>query len=183
MPGRILVGCQAGVYVILFEGDVRLTLYTAADRFLDRMFSDANFKSVVVDLSNTMSIDSTSLGLLAKLSILAKRRFDYVATLISSRADITRILLSMGFDDVFHIVEVPLERTAQLGELPELVISEDDMRERVARGSPDAHVHERIQSRYFSGPGGRPRSGGSAGHGAALRFAVSLASMKRLWLT
>ncbi len=131
MPGRILVGCQAGVYVILFEGDVRLTLYTAADRFLDRMFSDANFKSVVVDLSNTMSIDSTSLGLLAKLSILAKRRFDYVATLISSRADITRILLSMGFDDVFHIVEVPLERTAQLGELPELVISEDDMRERV----------------------------------------------------
>jgi anti-anti-sigma factor len=106
-------------------------LYTAADRFLDRMFSDANFKSVVVDLSGTESIDSTSLGLLAKLSILAKRHFDYVPTLISTRPDITRILLSMGFDDVFHIVEAPLEQAAQLGELPELVTSEDDMRERV----------------------------------------------------
>jgi anti-anti-sigma factor len=131
VAGRILVGCQDGVYVILFEGDVRLTLYTAADRFLDRMFSDVNFKSVVVDLSGTESIDSTSLGLLAKLSILAKRHFDYVPTLISTRPDITRILLSMGFEDVFHIVEVPLERTSQLGELPELVTTEEDMRERV----------------------------------------------------
>ena len=77
------------------------------------------------------SLDQPSLGLLAKLSILAKRHFDYVPTLISTRSDITRILLSMGFDDVFHIVEVPLERTTQLGELPELVTSEDDMRERV----------------------------------------------------
>ena len=60
------------------------------------------FKSVVVDLSHTESIDSTSLGLLAKLSIQADRRFGYRPILVSTQADITRILCSMGLDDVFN---------------------------------------------------------------------------------
>ncbi len=50
MRGRILVGDHEGVYVLLFQGDVRLTLCTAVDSFLDRMFDDAGFRSVVVDL-------------------------------------------------------------------------------------------------------------------------------------
>ena len=31
MPGRILVGSHEGVYILLFEGDVRLTLCTAVE--------------------------------------------------------------------------------------------------------------------------------------------------------
>ena len=51
MRGRILVGDHEGVYVLLFQGDVRLTLCTAVDSFLDRMFDDTGFRSVVVDLA------------------------------------------------------------------------------------------------------------------------------------
>jgi len=131
MPGRILVGSHEGVYILLFEGDVRLTLCTAVDGYLEKMFKDRFFKSVVVNLSRTQSIDSTSLGLLAKLSIQADKLFNYRPTLVSTQVDVTRILMSMGFDDVFNIVEEPLEHKEQLGELPVINSSREDVRQRV----------------------------------------------------
>ncbi len=131
MPGKILVASHDGVYVLVFEGDVRLTLCTTVDEYLEKMFKDEGFRSVIVDLSETDNIDSTSLGLLAKLSIQTERRFAFRPTLISTRRDITRILLSMGFDEVFDLVEEPLEHPEQLAELPELIASEQDVRQKV----------------------------------------------------
>jgi anti-anti-sigma factor len=135
LSGRILVGSHQGVYLILFEGDVRLTLCSAVDGYIDNMFRDSGFKSVVVDLSATDGIDSTSLGILAKLSIQAEKLHGFKPTLVSTRRDITRILLSMGFDDVFTIVEQPLEHEHQLGELTRVETTEEEMRLRVL----DAH--------------------------------------------
>ena len=135
MQGRILVGSHDGVYVIVFEGDVRLTLCTTVDFYLEKMFQDDAFRSVIVDLSRTDNIDSTSLGLLAKLSIQAEKRFSFRPTLVSTRPDITRVLRSMGFDEVFSIVETPLEHKEQLAELPCIAAPEDDVRQRVI----DAH--------------------------------------------
>ena len=66
--GRILVGNGDGTYLMKLVGDVRLRLGAAVDEFLDRMFQDRGFRSVVVDLSATEGIDSTSLGVLARLS-------------------------------------------------------------------------------------------------------------------
>jgi len=129
--GRILVGDHKGVYVLLFQGDVRLTLCTAVDSFLNRMFEDAGFRSVVVDLGQTESIDSTSLGLLAKLSIQAGQRFGHRPTLVSTRPDITRVLVTTGLDDVFNLVDQPLQHDEQLGELPCRAASENEMRARV----------------------------------------------------
>jgi anti-anti-sigma factor len=129
--GRILVGQHDGVYILKFVGDVRLSLCTAVDQFLDAMFEDRAFQSVVVDLTMTAGIDSTSLGILAKLSINAHERFGAVPTLVSTNPDITRILFTMGFDDVFNIVRQPLEEPDQLGELPASAASEEDMRQRV----------------------------------------------------
>lgn len=131
MAGRILVGAHDGVYVLFFEGDVRLTLCTAVDGYIEKMFKDPEFKSVLVDLSRTESIDSTSLGLLAKLSIQAERRFHFQPTLVCTGKDVLRILYSMGFDDVFNIVETPLEHEEQLGELPVLESCHEEVRQRV----------------------------------------------------
>ena len=103
--------------------------------FIEDMFNDQEFKSVLVDLSRTESIDSTSLGVLAKLSIQADKIFGYTPTLVSTNGDVTRILMSMGFDDVFHIVESPLDHSEQLGELPPLQADNEEMRQRVL----DAH--------------------------------------------
>lgn len=133
--GRILVGDHDGIYVLKFLGDVRVTLCATVDAFLRSLLGRDDFRSVLVDLTDTEGIDSTSLGLLAKLSIETQRRFDLVPTLVSTNPDITRVLRTMGFDDIFHIIEEPLSDAGQLGELPTLETDEDDVRQRVL----DAH--------------------------------------------
>lgn len=105
--GEIKVAEHDGVYVIKMEGDVRLTLCLSFDEFIETMFDAPNFCSVVFDLSDAQAIDSTTLGLMAKISIKGRAlRFDD-PTVVSSNPSITRLLASMGFEDIFHIVDTP----------------------------------------------------------------------------
>ncbi len=129
--GRILVANGDGTYLLKFVGDVRLYLGAAFDEFLDRLFQDDNLRSVLVDLSATDGIDSTSLGVLARLSVQARNRLGCVPTLVSTRPNITRVLTAMGFDDIFHIVTEPLRDERQLGELPKCDVSPEELRGRV----------------------------------------------------
>ena len=130
-PGRILVADDDGMYLIKFVGDVRVNLCAAVDEFLAEMFRDGDFKSVLVDLTATEGIDSTSLGILAKLSIQASDLYGFTPTLVSTNSEITRVLRTVGFDDVFHIVDGPLVEAAQIAELPCADTSADDLRRRV----------------------------------------------------
>ena len=129
--GNILTADKDGVYILKFIGDVRLNLCSALDAFLDEMFQNPVFETVLIDLTETEGIDSTSLGLLAKISIQAKKKFDLVPTIISVNEDITRILLSMGFDDVFMIVQEPIMTHDDLSQLPTGPTSESDMQRKV----------------------------------------------------
>ena len=132
MSGRILVGDHDGIYVIRFEGDVRVTLCGSFDHYLEKMMADANFASVLVDLSDAVAIDSTSLGVLAKLSLGVQERNKRVPTLVCNAPDILRILVNMGFDDVFAIVDEDYDAQRSLAELPvSSDLGEDEMRERV----------------------------------------------------
>ena len=69
--GRIQFAEQDGTFVLKFVGEVRLTLCSALDATIEKIFTAMNFNAIVIDLTETRSIDSTTLGLLAKLS----RRF------------------------------------------------------------------------------------------------------------
>lgn len=132
MSGRILVGDHDGVYVIRFEGDVRVTLCGSFDHYLDVMLKDPQFVSVLVDLSDAIAIDSTSLGVIARLSIGVQQSNRRLPTLVCSAPDILRILLNMGFDDVFVIVDENFNTDQNLAELPLASdIGEDEMRARV----------------------------------------------------
>lgn len=136
MSGRILVGDHDGVYVIRFEGDVRVTLCGSFDHYLDVMLKDPGFVSVLVDLSDAVAIDSTSLGVLAKLSIGVQDSRERLPTLVCNAPDILRILLNMGFEDVFAIVDENYDSQQNLAELPVSTdIGEEEMRQRVI----DAH--------------------------------------------
>lgn len=103
--GQILVAEQAGTYVIKMLGDVRLTLAMSFDAFIDDMFADANFLQVVFDLSEVQAVDSTTLGLMAKISILGKERLQTRPMIVSGNPSIDRLLDSMGFSDIFDIVQ------------------------------------------------------------------------------
>ncbi|MBU2712458.1 STAS domain-containing protein [Zooshikella harenae] len=133
--GKIQFAENEGTYVLKFVGDVRLTLCSTLDTFLDKMFAQPDFKSVIVDLTETEGIDSTSLGLLAKLSIQAKKRLGLVPTVVSTNEDITRILLSMGFDQVFILVREQAHPSQSLQEVPVEECSEESAKQKVL----DAH--------------------------------------------
>lgn len=129
--GKILVAQSQGIYIVKFVGDVRLNLCTTLDQYTDQMFANERFKTVIIDLTETQCIDSTSLGQLAKISILYKEKYGQLPTIISTRDDINRILTSMGFDKVFYIVRELVSKVEYLEELPQQTVSEEDMKARV----------------------------------------------------
>ena len=133
--GKILVAQSQGIYIIKFVGDVRLNLCTTLDQYTDQMFESDEFKTVIIDLTETQCIDSTSLGQLAKISILYKEKYGQLPTIISTQDDINRILLSMGFDQVFYIVKELVSKVEYLDELPLKSVDEAEMKKRVL----DAH--------------------------------------------
>ena len=132
MPSsKVLQADCNGVYVLKFVGEVRLNSCSTIDTAIENIASSPNFCSLVVDLTETLLIDSTTLGLLAKLAVKAKQSSPALPSIISTNPDITRILISMGFDTVFLIVEEPLEDEHDLVELLPTALDEDTMRRNV----------------------------------------------------
>lgn len=129
--GRILVAEHEGAFVLKLVGDVRLNLCCTLDAFFEELFNRPQFLGVVVDLTETEGIDSTTLGLLAKLAIQTRKRFQHMPLVVSTNADITRILRSMGLDQVMSLREEPLRSDRDLAELPMVLGSEGLVREKV----------------------------------------------------
>ena len=144
--GKILFAEQDGNYVLKFVGDVRLTLCSTLDLFLENMLDNEGFKTVIIDLTETEGIDSTSLGLIAKISVKMKRHHQLRPTIVSTNEDISRVLLSMGFDKVFILIRDVVQSPAQLQELSVLQESEDQVKDRVVaahRVLMDLNEHNR----------------------------------------
>lgn len=131
LKGRILVVDHDGTHVLKFLGDVRLTLCPALDQYLDNIFNSRHFKTILIDLTETQGIDSTSLGMLAKMSIRMKKQMGFVPTLVSVNDNITRVLLSMGFEKVFVLVKHLDEDPEPMQELAEGGFSDLSVQQKV----------------------------------------------------
>lgn len=129
--GKIQFAEREGTFVLKFIGEIRLTLCSALDATIEQIFSSVNFSSIVIDLTESRSVDSTTLGLLAKLSILSRQKVGLLPTLVTTQEDITRLLHSMGFDQVFNIVDQPVPTPEQLADLPTQDQSEEVVKARV----------------------------------------------------
>jgi anti-anti-sigma factor len=129
--GKIFVANKNGVYVLKFVGDVRLTLCAGLDRFLETMAAAPDLSAVVIDLCDAECIDSTALGFIAKISILTQDILKLKPTVVSSNPDITRILVSMGFEQVFKIITHRIDNDESLSELDSSPCSECETKEKV----------------------------------------------------
>jgi anti-anti-sigma factor len=118
VEGRILAANEHGAYALKLVGDVRVNLCTSIDDYLDHMFEDPALESVLVDLSEADGIDSTTLGLLAKLAIRFQKQFGYKPVIYSSDAGINRLLDSMAFRKIFDIQPYPAVETECTKEIP-----------------------------------------------------------------
>jgi len=145
---KILQAECSGVYVLKLVGEVRLNFCSTIDASIEAITQDPEFASLVVDLSETKLIDSTTLGLLAKLAVRAKQKSHFLPSIISTNPDITRILTTMGLDTVFLILKEPASNNRELVELSPRDMNEREMRENVLcahRVLMDLNEHNREQ--------------------------------------
>ena len=130
-PGKIQFAEQSGTFVLKFVGEVRLTLCSALDATIEKIFAALNFTAIIIDLTEAHSVDSTTLGLMAKLSILSRQKVCLLPTVVTTNPDITRVLQSMGFDQVFNIVDTPVPCPDCLADLPSQDQSEEVVKAKV----------------------------------------------------
>lgn len=133
--GKVLHASHDDIHVLRFIGDIRYTLSPSIDRFLEGIFAGPKPAGFVVDLTQTDSIDSTNLGLLARIAMRMQRLNAPQVTILSNRADINSLLTSMALDEVFDIVDEFGIVTGTAQEVPQ----ENTDRESLARTLIDAH--------------------------------------------
>lgn len=129
--GRILVATVNDVPILKFIGDVRVLMSSALDNYFNSLYNMAILDRMMVDMTETQGIDSTALGLLAKMSIQLRNRFNVRPTIISTNPDITRILKSMSIDLICEIIETVDKQETCFDELNPLQETEDSVRQKV----------------------------------------------------
>lgn len=123
--GKALYAVHQGTYVLKLIGDIRVPICATLDTFIDNLFQDPKLHSVLIDLSETHMIDSTALGLLAKIAIQTRKRYDRKPCIISTRPDISRVLDSMGFEKVFNVVREAPVKNPPMSEVPHVACSDE----------------------------------------------------------
>ncbi|MFW1677047.1 STAS domain-containing protein [Pontibacter sp. JAM-7] len=129
--GSIYYALMGGRYILKFVGDVRLTLCSSLDQHLKSVLDRSYVQDILVDLTETTGIDSTTLGLIAKLSIYAEQCHLPHPTIVSTNRDITRVLMSMGFDHIFVLLDSLPQDSADLEALPLVKESAEEIRLRI----------------------------------------------------
>ena len=103
--GKIYYADEAQACVLKLVGDIRYTMGCSLDGLVDQQLAREDLEVVFIDLSEATGIDSTSLGLLAKIANIMRSRGKDEVIIISPNPDINEILNSMGFDEIFTICE------------------------------------------------------------------------------
>ena len=87
--GRILYTKQDDTCILKFIGDVRLNICLPLCVFSDKDIHELNFKEMLVDLTDAAGMDSTALGLLAKIAMELKNEIGCKPTIVCTDKNIT----------------------------------------------------------------------------------------------
>jgi anti-anti-sigma factor len=138
--GSIYYATLDNHYVIKFVGEVRLTLCSSLDAHLEKVLASDLCDYVLVDLTQATCLDSTTLGLIAKLAIRAQHCALPKPILVSTHEDVTRTLLSMGFDQIFVLLDTLPETLYELQQIPIVQESVEATQRRII------HAHKLLMS-------------------------------------
>lgn len=119
-PGEIYYAVTGERAYLKLVGDIRHPLSQRLNAAMGRIFNRAEVRGVVVDLQQAEFIDSTCLGLLARVATRCLELGCERPVIVSVQPEINRLLRSMGFDRVFVLVENPASPTAGLSDAAEL---------------------------------------------------------------
>jgi len=102
--GHVTHAEKQGVHVLRYFGAVNFMLAPGLQRFCEHLIHDGNISGLVFDLTSAESLDSTNLGLMARVNEQLRCSGAANSVIISSNEDIDTVLRSMGFDQMFDLV-------------------------------------------------------------------------------
>lgn len=138
--GKIFVADHEGVYSIKMQGDVRLTLCIPFDNFIESLFVQDDFCNIVFDLTEAEGLDSTTLGLIAKLAVKSRETKQIQPAIVGASPSIHRLLDVTGITDLCDVIDAGDGLESQLTPSSPLSNStEDNDEEYVRRKVLEAH--------------------------------------------
>ena len=134
--GRVTHARSEDAHVLRYFGRVDYTLAPAVQHYVDHLLEDSGVVGFVFDLREARLVDSTNLGLLARLAERTRQGCGRRSVIVSTRDDITDVLRSMGFDEIFDIVPEP---PAPAGEPEDEISVERPSQDDLLRTMLEAH--------------------------------------------
>jgi anti-anti-sigma regulatory factor len=134
--GKILVGEFDHSYVVKMRGYIRLTLCASLGRYMERIFgAEDHPRQVLIDLSDATGLDSTTLGLIARLALYCQDHFHFKPLVFCDRAELLQDLHTMALDEFLDIVSRTPPQPQEMRELPVVDASAQELKKRII----DAH--------------------------------------------
>lgn len=127
MEGTIFSARKDSVEYIKFIGVIRYSQCAGLESHIEHLFSNIDFSEIIIDLEQTEMLDSTALGLLAKISIEYKKVSEQKIIIFMKQGELAHILKRVCFDQVFNIVNRSSQTDSSYKELPPLAQSEQEV--------------------------------------------------------
>ena len=116
--GRIFYAIVDNTCVLKLVGAIMYSIGPGFDHFIEDVIHESDIDTFTIDLTETSYIDSTNLGLLAKLPKFSSHHVSNPPVLISNQDSINEVLDNVGFTKIFTIVDCYEEALPALQELP-----------------------------------------------------------------
>lgn len=137
MEGKYLFARHDTCLFFKLTGKLKYTFSSGFDTFLETLIEEDDFTCAVFDLTEAEYLDSTNLGLIAKIGEHLLNNYNSRLTIISDSEDINEVLRRVGFDDYFIIIDDTSRMEDQLEEVP--FLEQDEIE--TARVVLKAHKH------------------------------------------
>ncbi|GMU59058.1 MAG: STAS domain-containing protein [Myxococcales bacterium] len=119
MSSRASFGRREGTALVVLRGQVRYPEARALRRFVDEVVLPAGCDTVFIDVSSVDAIDSTGMGLLARIGRATVEKHGRRAILVGPGRDVAPCLRAAAFDSLFHLVDAfPYEPQVEVHEVP-----------------------------------------------------------------
>jgi len=125
--GHIEYAGLNGTHVFKLVGQVRAPSCCSLDHLLDKLHQLPEVTGVVVDLTDAEFMDSTALGVVAKLGLKIRDLYQIQPILLSTNTDLTTLANSMGLGQVFTLLNCRNTTACCLESLPETATTQDEM--------------------------------------------------------
>ena len=127
---KVLVGLQdKDSFWLKLDGDVRVPWCVSLETYCEAVIKQPGIRSVYVDLTKATNLDSTTLGVLAKVAVYTQQYCQQKAVLFCANEDIQRLIISTGFLAVFDIKNEFGDITLNFEDLPILDCTESDIKD------------------------------------------------------